>query len=223
MAKKSVKKEKKKTSKDKEVKKNKEEDSEKKEINKRQNKQLRNILIMIGVVILLIVAIVIIGKSATKFTYNGVKFKMMKEGNLMFYATSLPVQYQGEMRDYNFYLRNDARKLEVPFNGTLDLKSNAVLNMEKEFNCGGKGVISIANLMKLYQFIGINVMSDKNATCDPEAKYTFIQILEGNETKIEQTEQSCYNIYINNCEILEGTEKLMIETLVKVNEGLPNK
>ena len=145
---------------------------------------------------------------------------MVKEGNLIFYRTELPTMYLGKLTGYSFYLRNDAKKLEVPFNGELDLKSNAVLNMEQEFNCEGKGVIAIANLIKLYQFIGINVISDENASCDPEARYTYIYILEGNETRIEQTGQSCYNVYINNCEILEGTEKLMIETLVKVNEAL---
>jgi len=91
-------------------KKKKEEISEeisKKEDNKRQNKILRNVLIITGMIFLLIAAIVIIGKSATKFTYEGVKFEMVKEGDLMFYATSLPVNYQGEMRNYNFYLRND--------------------------------------------------------------------------------------------------------------------
>jgi hypothetical protein len=187
---------------------------------KKQNAILRNILIAIGIVLLLILGIFLIGKNATKFNYEGVKFTMVKEGNIMFYSTSLPVMFQGNLRDYNFYLRNDARKLNVPFNGTLDLKSNAVLNMEKDFKCEGKGIIAIQNLLNLYKFIGINVVSDKNATCDPNAKYTFIQILEGNETKIDQTGQSCYNIYINNCEILEGTEKLMIETLIKVNEGI---
>jgi hypothetical protein len=199
------------------------EDSEQKEISKKQNKQLRNILIMVGVVLLIVVAIVIIGKSATKFNYDGVKFTMAKEGSIMFYATGLPIQYQGQLRTYNFYLRNDARKLDVPFNGTLDLKSNAVLNMENDFNCEGKGIIGLQNLLNLYKFIGINVIRDTNATCDPEAKYTYIQILEGNSTRIDQVGQSCYNVYISNCEILEGTEKLMIETLVKVNEAIPKK
>jgi hypothetical protein len=188
-----------------------------KKVNKKHNRQLRNILISIGIAALIIVAIVVAGKSATKFTYNGVKFEMVKEGDILFYRTALPTVYQGQLTEYSFYLRNDARKLEVPFNGKLDLKSNAVLNMKSDFNCGGKGVIAVANLLKLYQFIGIKVVGDENATCDPEARYTFIQILEGNETKIEQTGQSCYDIYINNCEILEGTERFMIETFVKVN------
>jgi len=193
---------------------------EEEKVNKNYNKILINVFVIIGVIALVIIGIFLIGKSATKFTYQGVKFQMVKEGDLIFYSTALPVMYEGALRDYNFYIRNDARKLNVPFNGTLDLKSNAVLNMEQDFKCDGKGLIGVANLLKLYKFIGINVISDKNATCDTEARYTFIQILEGSETKIEQTGQSCYNLYVSDCEILEVTEKLMIETLVNVNKAI---
>lgn len=214
-------------------KKKKEEKSEeisKKEDNKRQDRILRNVLIVTGMIFLLIAAIVIIGKSATKFTYEGVKFEMIKEGDLIFYATSLPVDselkvvedknYEGQIRDYNLYLRNDPRKLEIPFEGDLYLKKNTVLNLEKDFKCEGKGIIGLQNLLILYRLLEINIVSDENATCDDKTRYTFIQILEGNETKIEQTGESCYEVYINNCEILEATEKLMIETLIKVNAAI---
>ena len=195
------------------------EEIDEKEIEKKHSKLLRNVLITLSMVFLLIVAIVLVGKSATKFTYEGVKFEMVKEGNLMFYRTELPTTYQGKLTGYSFYLRNNAKELEVPFKGELRLKSNAVLNMEEDFNCEGKGVIAVANLIKLYKFLEINVMSDKNATCDSESRYTFIQILNGEETKIEQVGESCYNLYVYDCEILEVTEKLMIETFVKVNEA----
>ena len=164
----------------------------------------------------------IIAQSVKTFEYKDLNFEIVQEGDIIFYRTSLPTMYQGQLTEYSFYLRNDARKLNVPFNGNLDLKSDAVLNMESDFNCEGKGIIAIANLLKLYQFIGINIIADENATCDSEARYTFIQILGGPETKIEQTGQSCYDIYINDCGILEGTERLMIETLNKVRSVTPD-
>jgi hypothetical protein len=189
---------------------------------KNQNKILKGVLFVIGFVILIIVAWVIIAQSVRTFEYKHLEFEIVQEGDIIFYRTGLPTIYQGQLTEYSFYLRNDARKLEnqVPFNAELDLRSNAVLNMESDFNCEGKGVIAIANLLKLYQFIGINVITDQNATCDPESKYTFIQILEGPETKIEETGSSCYNIYIHDCEILEGTERFMIETLDLVESTL---
>ena len=219
--KKDVKKEKKNLKKEKKTKSPK---KERQEQIKRENNILKGILIIVGLIIVLIITWVIISKSIRTFGYASLDFEVVKEGDIIFYRTGLPTMYQGQLTEYNFYLRNDARKLDekVPFNGVLDLKSTAVLNIKQEFTCEGKGVIAVANLLKLYQFIGIDVISDENATCDPEAKYTFIQILEGPETKIEQTGQSCYDIYINNCEILEGTERMMIETLNKVRSTIPD-
>jgi len=46
----------------------------------------------------------------------------------------------------------------------------------------------------------------------------YINLKEGEETKIEQTGTACYDILINNCEILEGTEKFMVETFAEINE-----
>jgi hypothetical protein len=190
---------------------------------KQQNNILKGVLIIIGAIILLIIVWFIISQSVRTFGYSILDFEVVQEGELIFYRTSLPVVYQGQPTEYNFYLRNDARKLEkkVDFKGNLNLKNTLVLNLEQDFNCEGKGVIAIANLLKLYEFVGIKVITDKNATCDEESRYTFIQILEGSETKIQQTGPSCYDIYINNCEILEATERMMIETLIKVKETIP--
>jgi hypothetical protein len=199
----------------------KDKEQEKKDLEKQikhQNNILKGILVILGVIILGIIAWVVISKNVSTFEYKDLEFEIVQEGDLIFYRTGLPTMYQGQLTEYSFYLRNDARKLDekVPFQGVLDLKSQAVLNLENEFNCEGKGVIAVANLLKLYQFIGIEVMADQNATCDEEARYTYIEIVEGEETKIETTGQSCYTIYINDCEILEGTERMMIETLNKV-------
>jgi hypothetical protein len=233
MAKKSVKKEKAEEKKDEKVEETKVEEPEKKEEQtekekekqiKHQNNILKGMLIIVGVIVVIIVAWFVIAQSVRTFEYKDLDFEIVQEGELIFYRTGLPTMYQGQLTEYSFYLRNDARDLDksVPFTGVLDLKSTAVLNMESDFSCEGKGVIAVANLLKLYKFVDVDVLSDENATCDPESRYTFIQILEGNETKIEMTGQSCYNIYINNCEILEGTERMMIETLNKVRSVTPD-
>ncbi len=187
-----------------------------------QNKILKGVLIVIGVIIVFIIAWVVISKMVSSFEYENLEFQVIQEGDLIFYQTSLPTMYQGQLTEYNFYLRNDARKLsnKVDFQGDLDLKSNAVLNLQQEFNCEGKGVIAVANLLKLYEFIGIEVITNENLTCDEQARYTHIEIIEGNETKIETTGQSCYKIHINDCEILQGTERMMIEILSKVKSTL---
>ena len=190
----------------------------KKEQIKQENKLLRNILIFVGVLVVVIVLVVLFVKSIRNFEYEGVDFEVVQEGELILHRTSIPVIYQGEEKDYNFYLRNDPRKSKVDFNEELILMENAVLNMSQDFNCDGEGVIAIANLVQLYRVAGINLMQDENANCDSNGQYMFISIKEGEETRMEKVGPVCYDLYVNNCEILEVTEKLMVETFIELNK-----
>ncbi len=190
----------------------------KEEVN-RENKLLGNILIAIGLFVLIFIVFYMIINSNKHFEYNGVKFDKIKDEKLSLYRTSIPVSYQGGMADYNFYLRNDPRKLaDIGFNGELILAKNAVFNMTEDFNCNGDGIIGVANLVKLYELFGINVIKDDNATCDYEGRYMFIRIQSGNETSIEKTGPACYNLNVNNCEVLGVTERMMLETFIKFNK-----
>ena len=119
--------------------------------------------------------------------------------------------------NYNFFLRNDPRKSKVDFNGELEIKKLAVMNSEEEFSCDGNGIIAVANLRQLYEMVGTKIIRDENATCDSEGRYIYINLKEGEKTKIEQIGKACYDIVINNCEILEGTERFMVETFAKIN------
>lgn len=182
---------------------------------------LRNLFLGIIGIILLIVIIFWSFKSASEFEYKEVEFKVVKEGDLVLYQTSLPVIYKGERREFNFYLRNDPRELEnVPFNGDIFFADNMVLNSIGDLNCNGDGIIAVANLVKLYEILGTKVIKDENASCDPDARYLFVQIQESDQTNIEQFDTACYNINVNECEILQSTEKFMIETFVAVHERL---
>ncbi len=210
--------------------------SSREEQEKSQNKILRNILIAIGILMAGVILFMIISYSLSRFEYRGVDFEIVRFCDagppcLVTYRTSLPVKVldnataiivspEEKDTDYNFYLRNDPRELDVDFNGALHFGKIMVLNSEDAFTCNGKGAIAAANLVQLYSVLRTKVINDKNATCDPLERYVFVVVKPGNETRIEEFEPSCYNIYINNCEILEGTERFMIETFVKVNEGL---
>jgi len=186
---------------------------------KEQNKILRNIFIGVGLLIILIISIILFINSVRNFEYEGVKFNVIKEGNIVFYQTSLPVIYNGEKASYNFYLRNDPRKLDqVIFDGEIILLKNMVINMTDNFNCDGDGIIAIANLAKLYEIVGAKIIRDENARCDAQGRYMFLNIQPGDTTRIEQTTPSCYDLYISNCEILKVTEKFMIETFIEINK-----
>jgi len=184
------------------------------------SKILRNFFIGMVILILLIVLVVYAVKSTKKFEYEGVDFEIVKTGDLVLYNTKIPVVVDGKNAEYNFYLRNDPRKIgkEVSFEGDLSLAQNLVINSTENFNCDGYGIIAIANLVNLYKISGINVMKDQNATCDQEGRYAFINIQPGDETKVEKFGPACYNVHIYNCEILEGTERLMIESFIEINK-----
>jgi len=185
---------------------------------KEQNKTLRNVFIGLGMLVVGFVAVILFMQSMSKFTYENTKFELTKEGKLLLYKTSLPVYYQGEIRDYNFFLRNDPRKLEaVEFDGKIRLLKNVVINMS-EMKCDGDEVIAIANLVKLWNVIGANVIKDEGATCDEFGRYVYLNIAGGNETKIIENSEACYEMTISNCKILEATEKFMVETFVEVNK-----
>ena len=58
-------------------------------------------------------------------------------------------------------------------------------------------------------------MKDPKADFDPEGRYVFIKIQPGDTTSIEQTGDYCYNLNVNNCEILKVTERFLVETLIE--------
>lgn len=194
---------------------------EKKHANKKelkeQNKTLRNVLVGLGLVVLSFVVVMLIFQSMSKFTYKNTEFEFTQEGKLLLYRTTLPVYYQGNIRDYNFYLRNDPRKLEeIEFDGKVRLLKNVVVNMS-DIRCDGDEVIAVANLVKLWDVLGANVIKDDNAKCDPQGRYNYVNIIEGDETKITENGEACYEITIGDCEILKGLEKFMVETFVEIN------
>ena len=234
MAKKSVKKKSKKDIEDKKT-----EEAEEKPVSKKQikseNKILRNFLIILGFFVILILIIIFMVSSAGEFEYRGVDFQVEKFCDagpcLTVYRTAFPVLIEGEdisvvddsrkNANYNIYIRNDPRQLEreVPFNGELNLRNLVVINQTKDFHCEGYGAIAIDNFLK-QRIFNMEIISDPNATADNDGDYLFVNIQEGSQTSVEQIGESSYNINIKDCEILEGTERFMIETFVQVNEIL---
>jgi len=196
---------------------------------KNEKKILQIIVITLIGLVLFFLAFLYLVNYSDKFKTGGVIFEVDSKdiAGKIIYKTSLPVYGKnattGKINTaiYNIYLRNDPRKLEeITFDGNLALKKSMVINMTRDFTCEGDGTIGIANILNLYQIVGTSVIKDENATCDKLGRYTYVNIQEGEETKIEQYGPACYNIYVNNCEILPATEKFMLETLIEVNKKI---
>ena len=192
-----------------------------------ESKQLRNVFLVVGFLALMFIGAFVFINSVRHFKYGGVDFNVVKEGELILYQTSLPVKVTDRTtgavvrNDYNFYFRNDPRKLkDVVFDGHVNIKQNVIMNFTENFNCDGDGVIGVANMMNLFGILKINAEINNSLGCSKESQYTFLRLQSGNETGIEQVHTNCYDLTINNCEVLEVTEKYLIEMLIKLNQDL---
>ena len=199
-----------------------EEDSEETKVEtkgqvKSENKILKSVLVWLGILSVAFFLIFFSIRSSNSFDYKGIQGNVIKEGEVIFYHTSFPMIYDGKEVNYNVYLRTNPRKLEkIPFKGELNLLEMMVINNTGSFVCEGKGGIAMINFQQILGDFGMSFMKDANASCDSQGRYMFIQIQEGDVTGIEQTGSACYNLNVNNCEILEVTEKFLIETLVEL-------
>jgi hypothetical protein len=186
---------------------------------KEENKILRNIFITLGLLVLILVGAYFGLKSVNNFDYRGVKFDVSNEGGILFYHTSFPALVNGVPTDYNVYLRNDPIKLEkdVSFVGSLGtLPDLFVLNITRDdLNCNGDGNLAISKFQKSFGALGTSFIVDPSASCDPLGRYGYLQIQSGDLSAVAQYGPSCYLLQVNNCEILEVTERLLVEGLVK--------
>lgn len=182
----------------------------------KQNKQLKIILFIIGGVLIIFILGYFVFTSMRTFEYGGIEFQKLNEKGVVFYHAVFPIQMTGNMlTNFNVFLRKDPRKLEdkVEFDGNIFLSDLMVLNTHGNFNCEGDGVIAIANFKQILEAFGTEIITDPNATCDEFKRYVLINIYEGEETKIVENERACYDFYVSDCEILDVTERYLLEVL----------
>ena len=203
----------------------KEEKPSKKQI-KEENKLLKNIFIALFVFVVMILLAYIFIISARTFEYKDMKFEVVKlcdvKPCLILYQTKFPVLQEGKIAEYNFYLRKDPRKVNVPFNGNISFKrepyKNIVINITDALNCDGDSVIALANIVKFYEILGSEFLKGDKIACGSIENSIFLDIQKAKQTSIEQTSELCYKINVNNCEILEGTEKFLVESFIEINK-----
>jgi hypothetical protein len=182
----------------------------------RYNKHMKIMLTIIGLFVVLLLSFLFVGNSLNNFEFKGTGFSILDEGELRFYKTTIPLLENGvHVADYNLFLHKDPRTLEhIPIkNNEIILTGNIVIDSDDPFHCDGDGIIALANMVKLYETFGANVIKNESLECDRTASYTHIMLHKDDETSIERPKHNCYRININNCEILEATEKFMIESL----------
>ncbi|MBT4376440.1 hypothetical protein HOD29_03630 [archaeon] len=197
--------------------------------NKNQERILKNILIISGAIILLIIIGYFYAQSQINFNYKGISFEAVQIGegddSIIFYETrTLLDSIDGD--PFGFRLRTKPSNLKkIPFDDLESfqlMKYNAYSYGEGTFNCNGDGVIAMPNFQRLFQKMGMGLIHDQEATCDPGGRYNYFNLEYGNETEIKMVGKNCYDVVIkgndDSCEILPATEKLMVELFVKYSE-----
>jgi len=184
-----------------------------------ENKILKMIFLIVGVVFLLIAGIYFYTQSQINFTYKNIEFQKTKIGKIDFYETkTLATADDGSL--FGFRLRTKPSVLEnIPFENVDELRLMKVNGYtyedNKTFDCEGDGVIAMANLQRLFSKQGMSVLRDPNSGCDSEGRYNYFTLKYGSATEINEVGPNCYEIVIQGndaqCQILPATEKLMVE------------
>ena len=167
--------------------------SAKKPVKKDSKKDILKLVLVVGIaIIILILAAYFYINSLKTYTYENVEFETVQEGKLTLYQTAIPVMYQGAITPYNFYLRTPPKELaKMDFdNSGFELMKNTVMSFEDQFDCDGDGIIAVANVVKLHEAIGLNIVRDENATCDE--RYMYLNLKQGDKTSIEVLGDNCY-------------------------------
>jgi len=183
-----------------------------------ENKILKMIFLIVGVVFLLIAGIYFYTQSQINFTYKNIEFQKTKIGEIDFYETkTLATADDGSL--FGFRLRTKPSVLEnIPFENVDELRLMKVNGYtyedNKTFDCEGDGVIAMANLQRLFSKQGMSVLRDPNSGCDSEGRYNYFTLKYGSATEINEVGPNCYEIVIQGndaqCQILPATEKLMV-------------
>ena len=187
------------------------------------NKIIRNFFIFFIMVAVALVVWILVSKDQSELEYKGVKFDIVDE--IAKYRTLVQVNSKNTMtgevtmgQPYYFYLRTNPKELEkIPFEGKIVFIDEVIIKTGEDFTCEGDGTIGLANLIKLYDLFGINIVKNENIECETSNSIVW-QMQGGEETRIDQLGPSCYSITIKDCEILKATEKLMVETLAQFNK-----
>jgi hypothetical protein len=167
--------------------------------------------------------------ESNKVKYKGLEFNKEMIGTVLFYHLGYySVNNEGKTFYNNMYLRIDPRENKVPVEGKIsfDRGKNILIglsNMELE-DCEDS-LIAVAGLTQFLMGNQYNVRAgilyEEEAresghewiNCEKFRSNSVIEISKGNETKITSG-NGCIKIQINECKILEATEKLQVQALI---------
>ena len=197
---------------------------------KKQEKILRNFILILGLIIILIAIPHFYIQSQKYFQYKDIEFKATAYGEgqdtLILYETQTlsqgidgnPFGFRTRTKpsDFKKIYFESLEDFELMKVNGYKIKENATLH------CDGDGVIAFPPLERVYEKMGADFIYDQNETCSENGYYNFFIFEYGDETRINKIGNNCYEVIVkgddNSCEILPATEKIMVESFQKYLE-----
>ncbi len=212
-----------------------------KDIEAMQNKQLKWAVFLMASIILIIVIVPFVNTNfINKFDYHGLTFQKTQLGQIEFYSTKFPVvAATGKVTgEYAVNLRNDPREIEdievkvgfddIDFryykNGDGSIGYYPVyISLDPLMEVCEDSSLALLTLSGFLKDSGLEVGSasmDKEYAATNDVLYkrceeesTVILVTQGNENKITEIGETCYEIRFKDCDILKVSERFVLNIL----------
>lgn len=184
-----------------------------KNLKKRQEKQIRVfIVVMISLLIFIFIIYAFI-QATLKFSYTGLEFEKVRQGDLILYRTSV----------FPIFLREDPRVLrDIPIEGKIILQKNIGIGGEKDVleECEDS-TLAATTLSIFYGRSGLQTFSASTnkaeaeefdvtyVECNLNNDYSVILLKKGEENKISK-KASCYILEAKDCEVMNIAERFIV-------------
>jgi hypothetical protein len=214
------------------------------DIKKIQEGQMKwAMFLMMAILIIVVIVPFVKYNYVDKFDYHGLTFQKTQLGDLEFYSTQFPVVVgTGEVvGSYSVNLRNNPKELDkipittnknrIEFTLNDGKFGDAYIALNPFMELCDNSSIAMASLSGFLKDSNLNVISavtdkayarDNNITqrwCNSDPLDTVFYVTDGNDTKITEIQNGCYELQFNNCEILQVSERTILKMLEQYGEN----
>jgi len=197
-----------------------------KSLKEAEKKQLFYAVIIMAAILVLFFLIYFMSQQTKKFEYNGFKFEKIMYDKLPLYYTKISItRMDGNIINYNLYLRNDPRKNNIESDAFVQFMKGAIfVSLNKDFEKCEDTNLAMTNIGMLFGAIGLDLrgaldnleqaemLERPYVTCENTKNNTVILYKEAGEAGIIQ-QGDCYVINVADCRILNATEAFIMQIL----------
>lgn len=195
------------------------------------------IISLVAIVIVIIGGALIISESR-KFDYIGLTFEKQRFNDFFIYTGHIiGTNVNADPINFQLSLRNDPRTNDIPIERNIIIKDKrrpvyVALNMSSNLHeCGSVPLIALGQFINGMGHELITTVTTEEAAeeldllhsnCDNNSGSTVLLLTTGNKTEIVVNEgnNDCYEIRVNNCELGEALEKAQLSILSELS-GVP--